>query len=409
MASAILHIKDSYYFEVPKKLWPKHYGTKADFPSLWVQLDPDFQLWEADRLYDQFAREYSGPLPPKDELLQEYAHWKHDHAHEGKPFDRFLEEFKFKDWFAERSSSPGFAARWQGAKDAAGGEGAVKLYQKSADPSLAWSPEKVDAYNHHLSGKILIPQPFGTLQNFYESESGFCISKFMVIQLAVGLILWFLFAWLASRFGKGQSPRGRMWNLLEVMVVYIRDQVARPAIGEHDADRFVPLLLTIFFFILGCNLFGMLPWMGAPTSAWGATFAMACVTFGAVVVSGMRRFGVVGFFLNQVPHLDLPLPIAVVLKPMLLVIELAGLLIKHVVLSIRLLANMVAGHIVLLALLTLAFSVEGALSPYWGAVAPISVIGATLISLLELFVAFLQAYVFTFLSALFIGAAIHHH
>jgi F-type H+-transporting ATPase subunit a len=102
---------------------------------------------------------------------------------------------------------------------------------------------------------------------------------------------------------------------------------------------------------------------------------------------------------------------------MILAIELLGLCIKHLVLSIRLLANMVAGHIVLLAILTMAFSLEGlmaftadgALSPYWNITAVISVIGATLISCLELFVAFLQAYIFTFLSALFIGAAIHHH
>jgi F-type H+-transporting ATPase subunit a len=123
----------------------------------------------------------------------------------------------------------------------------------------------------------------------------------------------------------------------------------------------------------------------------------------------MQKFGFVGFFLNQIPGMDLPLPIAIVLKPMILAIELLGLLIKHLVLSIRLLANMVAGHIVLLAIMMMAFSLEGAASEYWGVVAPISVIGATLISCLELFVAFLQAYIFTFLSALFIGAAIHHH
>jgi len=152
-----------------------------------------------------------------------------------------------------------------------------------------------------------------------------------------------------------------------------------------------------------------LPWMGAPTGAFGVTFALACVTFGTVIVCGMQKFGVVGFFLNQIPSMELPLILAIVLKPMILAIEILGLLIKHLVLSVRLLANMVAGHIVLLSIMMMAFSVEGAMSDYWLVVAPISLVGSVLISCLELFVAFLQAYVFTFLSALFIGAAIHHH
>jgi F-type H+-transporting ATPase subunit a len=100
---------------------------------------------------------------------------------------------------------------------------------------------------------------------------------------------------------------------------------------------------------------------------------------------------------------------AIVLKPMLWVIEVLALLIKHAVLAIRLLANMFAGHIVLLGIMGLAFSWHGAVSGTWWVAAPIAVISSALFSVLELFVAFLQAYVFTFLSALFIGAAVHHH
>ena len=410
MASAVLHIKDSYYFEVPKGLLPRHYASKADFPTLWVQLDPQFQGWEAERLFDEFVElNHQVNSSRKDELLQEYQAWKHhDHANEGKPFDRFLEQHAdFRDWFAEQASLSGGAARWQAAKDRAGGEEAVASFKK--DPTITWSDATIHAYNKHLSGKILIPQPFGELRNFYEKESGFAISRFMIIEVVIALVLWVVFAWLGRQVESGERPRGRLWNLLEVFVLFIRDQVARPAIGSHDGDRFVPLLLTIFFFILGCNLSGMIPWVGAPTGSWGVTFGLAFVTFSTVVVCGMQRFGFVGFFLNQIPGMDLPVAIAIVLKPMILAIELLGLLIKHLVLSIRLLANMVAGHIVLLAIMMMAFSIEGAASEYWGVVAPISVIGATLISCLELFVAFLQAYIFTFLSALFIGAAIHHH
>jgi F-type H+-transporting ATPase subunit a len=105
----------------------------------------------------------------------------------------------------------------------------------------------------------------------------------------------------------------------------------------------------------------------------------------------------------------LPFVLAVVLVPLLFVIEVAGLLIKHSILGVRLLANMMAGHVVLLGIMALAFSLEGAASGSWPMVAVISVVGSTLFSVLELFVAFLQAYIFVFLSALFIGAAVHHH
>ena len=197
--------------------------------------------------------------------------------------------------------------------------------------------------------------------------------------------------------------------MLEAVLVFWRDGVARPAIGAKEGDRYVPLLWTIFLFVLGLNLAGMVPWMGAPTSAFAVTLGLAMVTFVTGIVMGSKKFGGVGFWKNQVPSMDLPVYMAVVLKPAIWVIEVASMLIRHGVLGIRLLANMVAGHVVLLGIMTVAFSVEGAVSPTWWIAAPISLISATLFSCLELFVAFLQAYIFTFLSALFIGAAVHHH
>jgi F-type H+-transporting ATPase subunit a len=162
---------------------------------------------------------------------------------------------------------------------------------------------------------------------------------------------------------------------------------------------------------------GMVPWAGAPTAAFAVTGALAFVTFATVVVAGMMQFGVAGFFLNQIPGMDLPLPLAIFLKPMILAIELLGLMIKHGVLAVRLLANMVAGHLVLLGVMGLAFGAEAALvysapdaaSWKWYLTATIAVLGSAAFSCLELFVAFLQAYIFTFLSALFIGASIHKH
>ena len=236
----------------------------------------------------------------------------------------------------------------------------------------------------------------------------------------------------------GAPPRGRLTNLLEAMVLFVRDQIARPAIDSHDhhdgdhahdeghghethghvashahpahdGDRFVPLLLTLFFFVLGCNLLGMVPWAGSPTASFSVTLALAGVTLLTVVVAGMAKFGFFGFFANQVPSMDLPLPLALLLKPMIFAIEMLGLCIKHLILAVRLLANMVAGHLVLLGIMGLISAAAAYSTGMWATVTVISVVSCTLFSVLELFVAFLQAYIFTFLSALFIGAAVHQH
>ena len=260
-----------------------------------------------------------------------------------------------------------------------------------------------------LDGKIIIPQPFGTLNNLYEPASGFCLSKFMIVEVLVAVIVAAVFIRLANRMRGGHAPRGRVWNMLEAMLVYFRNDVARSAIGEKDGDTFLPLLWTTFFFILGCNLAGMIPWVGAPTGSWGVTFALACIAFVTVLVAGAVKLGPVGFWKNMVPTIDLAWPLAIPLKTFIFLIEVVGLFIKHTVLSVRLLANMVAGHVVLLGIMTMAISLEGAGGGSWWLVMPISIGGSTLFSCLELFVAFLQAYIFTFLSALFIGMAIHHH
>lgn len=234
-------------------------------------------------------------------------------------------------------------------------------------------------------------------------------TKFMIIEVAVAVLIGAIFIGLARRLKGGQSAKGRLWNLFEVFLLFIRDEVARPCIGRHDADRFVPFLWTIFLFVLGCNLMGMIPWMGSPTGALSVTGALAFITFLVVVGTGMLRMGVVGFLKAQVPHMDLPGPIAVVLIPLIFAIEIMGLLIKHCVLAVRLLANMMAGHVVLAVILGF-ISVSYSLGPsLWGGVTLASVFGATALSMLELFVAFLQAYIFVFLSALFIGAAVHPH
>jgi F-type H+-transporting ATPase subunit a len=301
----------------------------------------------------------------------------------------------------------------------------------------------VDAFNDAMSGKLLIPQPFADLDSLYAVRSGFAISKYMILEVALAAILYFVFTRLAGQLSSGAPARGRLANLFEAFIFFIRDQIARPAIDAHDdhghgdheagdhghhgdghatngqhgtavlavheGDRFVPLLLTLFFFVLGCNLLGMVPWAGSPTASFSVTLALAGVTFGTVVVAGMMQFGPLGFFANQVPSMDLPLPLAIVLKPMIFLIEMLGLGIKHLILAVRLLANMVAGHLVLLGIMGLISAAASYSFGLWATVTGISVVSSTLFSVLELFVAFLQAYIFTFLSALFIGASVHQH
>jgi F-type H+-transporting ATPase subunit a len=265
-------------------------------------------------------------------------------------------------------------------------------------------------FEEAMAGKVLIPQPFGTLKNLNESASGFCISRFMVLELLVALFLMAICIRFAHRTRGGDRARGSLWNLLEAILMYVRDDMAKPAIGHHDADRFVPLLWTMFLFILTCNLMGLIPWLGTPTGAFGVTLGMAAVTFLTGLISGMRRFGPIGFWLHYVPHMDLPLLLRPIIFPLVLVLEVGGTLIRHVVLGIRLLANMAAGHLVLVSILGLiTIAAETSSTGQYLTVAAVAVIGSALLSCLELFVAFLQAFVFTFLSALFIGAAIHEH
>lgn len=446
MANPVLHIKDSYYFEVPKVLWHPPRKGKADFPPVWVSLDPDFQHWQFHRLHHGLS-EAGVKLPGESEAEHDWEHWTHgDHARHATPFDRFLEDIyarsvaavgktkqpidnealqqaiaksgdellkKYEPFVLWRHDAKDGAAKWASLRSTAGD---VAAYQQDSAVG-EWDAHKIEQYNHHLAGKIVIPQPFGKLRNLYEKDSGFCISRFMVIEVVVAVILCVLFSWLAGKLRGSGAPKGKLWNLLETFVLFIRDQVAEPAIGHHHAHHFTPILCTLFFFVLGCNLFGMIPWTGAPTGAFGVTFGLACVTFLTVVVSGMKQFGPVGFFLNMVPGMDLPKALLLPIGGGILAIELLGLLIKHLVLSIRLLANMVAGHLVLLGVMGLAFGAHAAAdfsAPdvagwQWPVTAAIAVVGSTLFSILELFVAFLQAYIFAFLSALFIGAAIHHH
>ena len=262
-------------------------------------------------------------------------------------------------------------------------------------PQFMVNTEGKDAATIGVPNLTLLPKGYGKM------------SKFMFNELLVGVILCVLFIWLGKKMAGGGRPIGRLWNLLETFVVYVRDEIAIPTIGEKDYKRFLPFLLTCFFFILGLNLLGMLPFFGSATGSIAVTAVLALFVFGIVAGSGIQKMGFVGFLKAQVPHMDLPFGMGYVLIPMMFVIEIFGFLVKHVVLAIRLFANMFAGHLVLA--IFLAFIGVASLTAWSYVVTPVAVLASVGFSVLELLVAFLQAYVFTFLASLFIGSAQHAH
>jgi F-type H+-transporting ATPase subunit a len=237
--------------------------------------------------------------------------------------------------------------------------------------------------------------------------AGFQITRYMVMVLIAAVMIIAIMIPLARHVARTPFSRGWFMNMFEAVLLFVRDQIARPAIGGHGADQFLPYLWTVFFFVLFNNLLGMIPGCGSATANINVTAVIALMTFAYVVGSGMRESGVAGYWLSIVPKMDVPALLKPLIWTMLFFIELAGLLIRHIVLSIRLFANMFAGHAVLSAIL--GFILLAWHSAVFYLVMPASVGGAVALSLLELMVAFLQAYVFTFLSALFIGSAVHPH
>ena len=233
------------------------------------------------------------------------------------------------------------------------------------------------------------------------------LTKFVAIELVVAILMFVIFYWLGQKIKSGKKPTGKIWNALETLVVFIRDEVARPAIGNKDLDRFLPFILTVFFFVLGLNLFGMIPGFGSATGSIAVTGVLALFVFSVVVGSGIKKMGFVQFLKAQVPTMDLPPALRAILVPLIFVIEIFGMLVKHFVLAVRLFANMFAGHLVL-AIFVAFIGVAAGTTLYY-AVAPIAVLGSIAFSALELFVAFLQAYIFAFLASLFIGSAQHAH
>lgn len=244
----------------------------------------------------------------------------------------------------------------------------------------------IETLEHHL-----LDHAFGRIALW--GDFSLPLSKHVLMMwIAGGLaVLLFVPVGLAARAGR----RNLAVSLVEGFAVFIRDEIVLPNLGEHGR-RYVPYFLSTFFFILFCNLLGLIPFGATATGNIAVTAALALTTFGMINLLGIREQGLGPYVKNLVPH-GLPSW----LLPLMFPIEVLGLFTKSFALCIRLFANMIAGHIVILAFLALIFLFGSVL------VAPVSVAAAVGMNMLELFVAFLQAYIFTLLSAIFIGGAVH--
>ena len=263
--------------------------------------------------------------------------------------------------------------------------------------------EKKGLYFVRVHGQIHYTDANGTLSynNDHKLENprplDFSITKNVVLLFLIALIMFLAFTAVARSYKKNpKAPKG-FANLLETLVVFVRDDIAVPNIGNHKYERYMPYLLTVFFLILIGNLLGLVPIIsGTLTNDIVFTGTLAVITFFITTFSGNRNYWQHIFATPGVPKW---------LAPIMIPVEIIGMLTKPFSLMIRLFANITAGHVIILSLIGLIFTLKTIF------VSPVSVGVSLFISILELLVAFIQAYVFTLRSALFIGGAVaeEHH
>lgn len=255
-----------------------------------------------------------------------------------------------------------------------------------------------------------------TYQGFYFNESGkiahedggftldLSITKNVATLLIVALLMILIFTSVAKAYtrNEGQAPKG-LQSLMEPLIIFVRDEVVRPNLG-NKSDRYLPYLLTVFFFIWFGNMMGLIPLIANPnlTGNIAVTSALAAMTFLLTNLHANKYYW--GHTFNPP---GVPLAIKFILVP----IEVAGIFIKPVALMIRLFANITAGHIIILSLVGLIFIFGQAGESLGGGIggAAVAVPFTLFMSFLELLVAFLQAFIFTMLSALFIALAQEDH
>jgi F-type H+-transporting ATPase subunit a len=215
------------------------------------------------------------------------------------------------------------------------------------------------------------------------------------ILLSVVVLLWmFLSVAKAYKKREGQAPKG-LQSFIEPIILFVRDEIAKPNLG-YKYGPYMPYLLTVFFFIWFNNMLGLVPFFPGSANVTGniaVTAVLAAITFLITTFSGNKNYW--GHILNP--------PVPWWLKPLMIPVEIFGMFTKPAALAIRLFANITAGHILIMSLICLIFIFNSY------AVAPASIFFAIFIGIIELLVAFIQAFIFTILSALFIGMAIEEH
>jgi F-type H+-transporting ATPase subunit a len=236
----------------------------------------------------------------------------------------------------------------------------------------------------------------------------------LALLLSAGIVL-LAFGWLALKRKRDPMARGALQNGLESLVLFVRDDMVYANLGEHHGRRFLPLFLTQFFTILLMNLFGILPnfdffrSMHFPTTAtanFWVTGGLALTTFTAILYGGIKEQGFAHFFVGLAPPIHLGdsagmKAMRVAILAIMYPIEVLGMLIKPIALTIRLFANMVGGHLAMLTVYGIIYIFQSYL------IGAVGVGFNVFLTFLELLVALIQAYIFTYLSILFVGAAVH--
>lgn len=250
--------------------------------------------------------------------------------------------------------------------------------------------------HHVMDGNYLDFSPFGKiyLPQLHLFGLDLSITRHVLFMWLGAILLFIVMTRVAKAYKSSIIPKG-FTNFWEVFILFVRDEIAKPTIGK-GFEKFLPYLLTAFFFILFGNFLGLIPFSATFTSNISVTATMAIFTFLVIQVGGIKSNGLFGYFKGLIPH-----GVPVFLLPIMAVVELLGLLAKPFALAIRLFANMTAGHIVIYALISLIFVMQ---SVGW---AGLAIPMALFIYGLEVLVALLQAYIFTMLSSLFIGMAVH--
>ncbi len=245
---------------------------------------------------------------------------------------------------------------------------------------------------HHLLNETLRSYPVHGI------DMG--LSKHLIVMWIVAAVVTAMMTFAA----RSQSrPALVLRTGVEAVVLYFRDQLLHPVFHEHT-DTYLPYFLTLFFFLLTANLIGLFPYSSSVTGNISVTAALALCTFMLVHFAGAREQGLVEYVKHICPG---GLPFWLV--PLIFGIEILGLCAKCIALCIRLFANMFAGHVVSLAFLSLIFIFAGMAKWIGLAVAPAAVGMALFVALLDVLVSLIQAFIFTFLTAIFVGGAVHPH